>query len=153
MSQGSLCPNLTKKVQKWVSPHNLPIVMLLGSLSVYNLKPPKTHGLECIYFSCQESKQSIQKIRDLKNSPVKGWGGLSKMSKNVKMSIHPTTHRWEWIHKSKIVKDNWIISIRLSFIWLLVIWHNSSPQPIHQTIHPPMSGGVSTEFKSSSRIE
>ena len=39
-----------------------------------------------------------------KNSPVKGWGGLSKMSKNVKMSIHPTTHRWEWIHKSKIVK-------------------------------------------------
>ena len=44
-----------------------------------------------------------------KNSPVKGWGGLSKMSKNVKMSIHPTTHRWEWLLKSKIVKDNWII--------------------------------------------
>ena len=91
--------------------------------------------------------------RKNKNSPVKGWGGLSKMSKNVKMSIHPTAHRWEWLHKSKIVKDNWIISIRLSFIWLLVIWHSSSPQPTHQTIHPPMSGGVSTEFKSSSRIE
>ena len=28
----------------------------------------------------------------VKNSPVKGWGGLSKMSKNVKMSIHPTNH-------------------------------------------------------------
>ena len=88
-----------------------------------------------------------------KNRPVKDWGGLSKMSKNVKISIHPTTHRWEWLHKSKIVKDNWIISIRLWFIWLLVIWHNSSPQPTHQTIHPPMSGGVSMEFKSSSRIE
>ena len=37
MSQGPLCPNLTKKVQKEVSQmanHNLPITMLLGGLSV-----------------------------------------------------------------------------------------------------------------------
>ena len=37
MSQGPLCPNLTKKVQKEVSQkanHNLPCAMLLGGLSV-----------------------------------------------------------------------------------------------------------------------
>ena len=37
MSQGPLCPNLTKKVQKEVSQmanHNLPCVMLKGGLSV-----------------------------------------------------------------------------------------------------------------------
>ena len=37
MSQGPLCPNLTKKVQKEVSQianRNLPSVMLLGGLSV-----------------------------------------------------------------------------------------------------------------------
>ena len=73
-----------------------------------------------------------------KNSPVKGWGGLRKMSKNVKMSIHPTTHRWEWLHKSKIVKDNWIILIRLWFIWLLVIWHNSRCDSTHTYTYPPI---------------
>ena len=37
MSQGPLCPNLIKKVQKKVSQkanHNLPCMMLLGGLSV-----------------------------------------------------------------------------------------------------------------------
>ena len=37
MSQGPLCPNLTKKIQKEVSQianHNFPLVMLLGGLSV-----------------------------------------------------------------------------------------------------------------------
>ena len=37
MSQGPLCPNLTRKVQKEVpqiANHNLPVVMLLGGLSV-----------------------------------------------------------------------------------------------------------------------
>ena len=37
MSQGPLCPNLTQKVQKEVSQianHNLPLVILLGGLSV-----------------------------------------------------------------------------------------------------------------------
>ena len=37
MSQGPLCPNLTRKVQKEVSQianHNLPVMMLLGGLSV-----------------------------------------------------------------------------------------------------------------------
>ena len=44
MSQGPLCPNLTQKVQKEVSQianHNLPLVMLLGGLSV-NLNHLKT---------------------------------------------------------------------------------------------------------------
>ena len=69
MSQGPLCPNLTKKFQKEVSQmanQNFSRAMLLGGLSVN-------------------------------------------------------------LNHLKIVKDNWIISIRLSFIWLLVIWHNSSP--------------------------
>ena len=65
------------------------------------------------------------------------WGGLRKMSKNVKMSIHPTTHRWEWLHKSKIFKDNWIILIRLWFIWLLVIWYNSMCDSTHTYTYPP----------------
>ena len=44
MSQGQLCPNSTKKVQKEVSQianPNLPLVMLLGGLSV-NLNHLKT---------------------------------------------------------------------------------------------------------------
>ena len=46
-----------------------------------------------------------------KNSPIRGWGGLSKMSKKMsKMS-----------NKSYIFKQNWIISIRSRFIWYLVI--------------------------------
>ena len=52
MSQGPLCPNLTKKVQKEVSQianHNLPSVMLLGGLSV-NLNHLKTTGP----YSCWE---------------------------------------------------------------------------------------------------
>ena len=40
-----------------------------------------------------------------KNSPIRGWGGLSKMSKNVQ-NVH-----------------NWIILITSKFIWFLVIWH------------------------------
>ena len=46
MSQGPLCPNLTKKVQKEVSQmanHNLSHVMLLGGLSV-NLNHLKMAG-------------------------------------------------------------------------------------------------------------
>ena len=45
MSQGPLCPNLTKKVQKEVSQianRNLPRPILLGGLSgLSTLKPPK----------------------------------------------------------------------------------------------------------------
>ena len=47
MSQGPLCPNLTKKFQKEVSQianHNFPLVMLLGGLSV-NLNHLKTSWL------------------------------------------------------------------------------------------------------------
>ena len=54
MSQGPLCPNLTKKFQKEVSQmvnRNLPIAMLLGGLSV-NLNHLKTNKV----FPHQESK-------------------------------------------------------------------------------------------------
>ena len=62
-------------------------------------------------------------LKTKKNNPVKGWGGLSKMSKNVKMSIHTTTHT------SIIFKENWIIFIRLQFIWLFTYpWVEESPQ-------------------------
>ena len=52
-----------------------------------------------------------------KNSPVMGWGGLSKQS-NIKMSKERPIH-----------------------------------QPTHKTTHPPIGGGVYTDFKSSNRIE
>ena len=62
-----------------------------------------------------------------KNSPVRGWGGLSKMSKKMsKMS-----------NKSYIFKQNWIISIRSRFIWYLVIWPNPTHWPTETPIHPP----------------
>ena len=51
MSQGPLCPNLTKKFQKEVSQianRNLPRAMLLGGLSV-NLNHLKTTGLDWFY--------------------------------------------------------------------------------------------------------
>ena len=92
-------------------------------------------GSDSSYFSMRMSLP-VNRIKS-KNSPIKGWGGLRKMSKNVKMSIHPTTHKWEWLHKSKIVKDNWIILIRLWFIWLLVIWHNSRCDSTHTYTCPP----------------
>ena len=50
MSQGPLCPNLTKKFQKEVSQianRNFPLVMLLGGLSV-NLNHLKTIKCEQI---------------------------------------------------------------------------------------------------------
>ena len=34
-----------------------------------------------------------------------------------------------------------------------MIWPDPTHQPTHQIIHPPMGGGVSTDFKSSNRIE
>ena len=104
-----------------------------------------------------------------KNSPIRGWGGLSKMSKKMsKIELsqlgqdlfdfsdltwahpltHPSTHRWGCLHKSSIFKQNRIISISSSFI-KLVIW----PDPTHSPIHPPTGGGVSTDFKSSNGIE
>ena len=52
-----------------------------------------------------------------KNSPVTGWGGLSKQS-NVKMSNERPIH-----------------------------------QPTHKTIHPPIGGGVYTDFKYSTQLK
>ena len=50
MSQGPLCPNLTKKVQKEVSQmanRNLSHVMLLGGLSVNLNHLKSTNGFYC----------------------------------------------------------------------------------------------------------
>ena len=54
------------------------------------------------------------------------------------MSIPSTTHRWEWLHKSKIFKDNWIILIRLRFLvifsdftWLQPLTHPSNHSPTY----------------------
>ena len=47
MSQGPLCPNLTKKVEKEVSQmanYNLSRVILLGGLSLH-FKPPKNYSI------------------------------------------------------------------------------------------------------------
>ena len=74
----------------------------------------------------------------LKNSPIRGWGGLSKnvqkwptIDPHINPPIHPTTytptHRWGCFSKSQIFKQNWIISISSRFIWFLLIWHD----PIH----------------------
>ena len=63
---------------------------------------------------CPNLTQKVQKeVSQMANrnfSPVILLGGLSVNLNHL-----------------KIVKDNWIILIRLWFIWLLVIWHNSNP--------------------------
>ena len=61
---------------------------------------------------------------------------------------HPSTHRWECLHKSQIFKQNQIISISSGFI-KLVIW----PDTTHWPMHPPIGGGASINHKSSNRIE
>ena len=53
MSQGPLCPNLTKRVQKEVSQianRNLPRPILLGGLSVNHLKTFKQNWIILISF-------------------------------------------------------------------------------------------------------
>ena len=60
MSQGPLCPNLTKKVQKEVSQianRNLPSVMLLGGLSV-NLNHLKRESPSKIYKKLEDGSQT-----------------------------------------------------------------------------------------------
>ena len=105
----------------------------------------------CIIHKFTNINSAVKRLG--KNSPVKGWGGLSK---SQKMSNCPSTQQptrgGGWLRKSKIFKENWNILIRLWFIWFLKIWHVSS-QTTHQTIHPPMGAGVSIEFKSSNQIE
>ena len=65
---------------------------------------------------------------------------------------HTPTHRWGCLSKSQIFKQNWIILIQSTVIWPQPI-HQPTHLPTHQTIHPPMDGGVSTDFKSLNRIE
>ena len=86
MSQGPLCPNLSQKVQNEVSQmanRNLSRVILLGGLSVNlnHLKTAQNYTMNDI----------INNIND-KNSPVTGWGGLSKKS-NVNISKEWPTHQ------------------------------------------------------------
>ena len=117
--------------------------------------------------------------RTVKNSPIRGWGGLSKMSKNVHNwiistrsgfiwfyhlnwphplthpLIHTPTHSYGCLNKSSIFKQNWMISIRSRFIWYLIIWPDPTHWPTEPLIHPHTyhAWGVSTNHKSSNRIE
>ena len=69
--------------------------------------------------------------------------------------IHPPIGGGVSIYHKSL--QNWIISIKSRFIRYLAIW----PDPTHWLnhpssqllMHPPMSGGVSTNCKSSNRIE
>ena len=113
------------------------------------------------------SKEKPVVLANSKNSPIRGWGGLSKMSK--KMSIielcqlgqdlfdfsdltwgHPLTHS----STIGIFKQNQIISISSNFIKLVIL-----PDPTHWPTQPPIhqhtyhGWGVSTNHKSSNRIE
>ena len=70
--------------------------------------------------------------------------------------IHPRVGGWVGcLYKSWIFKQNWITSIRSRFIQFLVIWPDPTHWPTHPPNHPhpPMGRGVSTNHKSSNRIE
>ena len=51
------------------------------------------------------------------------------------------------------LQADWIISIRSRFIKFLVIWPEITHWPTEPPIHPPMDRDVSTNNKSSNRIE
>ena len=73
-------------------------------------------------------------------------------------STHPTTHTpthgWGSLHRCRIFKQNWNISIRSRYIRFLVIWPDPTHQPTQPTIiHQPMGGGASTDVESSNRTE
>ena len=70
--------------------------------------------------------------------------------------IHTSIHRCGCLNKSWIFKQNWMISIRSRFIWYLVIWPDPTHWPTEPPItptHPSMGGSMSTNHKSSNRIE
>ena len=104
-----------------------------------------------------------------KNSLIRGWGDLSKMSKQMsKMSIIELSQLGQdlfdisdltWAHPLTLLSTHRYlqtksnnISISSNFI-KLVIWPDPTHSPTHWSIHPPIGTGVSTNHKSSNRIE
>ena len=86
--------------------------------------------------------RNLYEISTSKNSPIRGWGGLSKnvqkwptIDPHINPPIHPTTytptHRWGCFSKSQIFKQNWIILISSRFIWFLLIWHDPTHWPTY----------------------
>ena len=73
--------------------------------------------------------------------------------------IHPTIHTHPWVGVSLQIINlqtelNYLDSVNNFQIFSYLTWlHPSTHPPTHQTIHPPMGGGVSTDFKSSNGIE
>ena len=69
--------------------------------------------------------------------PIRGWvGGVSLQIINRQTEL------------------NYLDSVSNFQIFSDLTWpHPSTHPPTHQIIHPPMGGGVSTDFKSSNRIE
>ena len=76
---------------------------------------------------------------------------------------HPSTHTHPWVGVSLQIINlqtelNYLDSVNNFQIFSDLTWphpstHPSTHPPTHQIIHPPMGGGVSTDFKSSNRIE
>ena len=77
----------------------------------------------------------------------------------IDVPIHPHTHTHPWVGVSLQIINlqtelNYLDSVNNFQIFSVLIWpHPSTPPPTHQTIHPPMGGEVSIDFKSSNRIE
>ena len=73
--------------------------------------------------------------------------------------IHPTTHTHPRVGVSPQIINlqtelNYLDSVNNFQIFSDLTWpHPSTHPPTHQIIHPPMGGEVSTDFKSSNRIE
>ena len=73
--------------------------------------------------------------------------------------IHPTTHTHPWVGVSPQIINlqtelNYLDSVNNFQIFSDLTWpHPSTHPPTHQIIHSPMGGEVSTDFKSSNRIE
>ena len=55
--------------------------------------------------------------------------------------------------KTKTFKQNWILLISFRIIEFLVIWDGPTLWPTHPPTHPSIGGCVSTNHKSSNRIQ
>ena len=76
----------------------------------------------------------------------------------IKPTTHTPTHSWgvSANHKSSNrIELSWLGQDLFNFEWFDMAppINPSIHPPTHQTIHQPIGGGVSTDFKSSNRIE
>ena len=103
---GTVCPVCFKLCLSFI---NIIKICTNRSTNVPNtwLIANKLGQLTCIngrrFQSCNSNNSQFSFFTgSTKNSPIRGWGGLSKNVQNV---------------------HNWIILITSKFIWFLVIWH------------------------------